>query len=75
MDYLDALEIIIYIYNQRTNDILLQRWITNYETEMSFDEFKKQLGISENSIKPKTNKKSNVKEIVNILSDLKDKFG
>lgn len=73
MDYMDAFELILYAYKQKSNDILMQRWISNYETQMSFDEFKKVLGINNYPVEAK--KQNNNTEIVNILADLKNNFG
>lgn len=38
---------------QQAEEMLMQRWIVNYEKEMSFDEFKSKLGIKSTTTEQK----------------------
>lgn len=69
MPYQEAIDLLNYANVQRAEDMLFNRWIMNYEREMSFTEFKQNLGI-ENGVKTTKEKK-----VGDILLDLKDTFG
>lgn len=69
MPFLDAIELINYANLQRLEGVLLNRWIVNYEQEMSFTEFKQKLGIAN------SNSNMEEKKVEDILLDLKESFG
>ncbi|WP_066499877.1 hypothetical protein [Abyssisolibacter fermentans] len=35
-----------YAFDQRVEELLMKRWIMHYQDQVSFDEFKKQLGAN-----------------------------
>ncbi len=41
----DGVEIISKAYEKRSEDLLMQRWITHYQHQMTFDEFKSQVTV------------------------------
>ena len=61
--------LIIKAINKKTENLLIQRWITNYETEMSFDEFKDKI-MSSNITDNKTDEEvlTEVKDIINTFN-------
>lgn len=57
-------------FEEQSNDRLYQRWIYNYEKEISFDEFKSEL---EKSIKTKSNRKiDNTRTEKEILEEVEE---
>lgn len=67
MPFLEGLELITQAQKQKVEEILLRRWVANYERTMSFDDFKKALGLHE--------EKQEDKKVEDILIDLKKTFG
>jgi len=60
-----GIELISKAYEERSNDILMQRWIIHYEKEISFDEFKEKLKTR--PIKDTRSKEEILDEAENIL--------
>lgn len=64
-EYTEFIEFVEYAIKQQNDDLLMTRWITNYEREMSFQDFKAKLGV--NSDISTTRKDSRKRE--DIISD------
>ena len=59
-----------YAIEQHTEELLIQRWITNYERDMSFNDFKTKLGIKTTEIV----NVQNTKEVLNDVNDIIQMF-
>lgn len=71
-DYEEFIEFVQYAIKQQSEDILRLRWITNYEREMSFNDFKSKLGIYDDNLSRKKSKKTKeeiIKETQQLYED------
>lgn len=74
LDLETGIELIKKAYEQRNEDMLMQRWIMHYQAEMSFDEFKARLGVAKEAKNNKTEEEilKEVKEIIDSFREVKD---
>lgn len=73
MDFEDGIELIGYAYKKQTDELILKRWIANYEAPLmgepiSFDDFR-------NQVLSQANKKEDIRTAKDILKDVEKILG
>lgn len=77
LDIETGIELITKAYEERANDLLMQRWMLHYQNEISFGEFKNKLGaVKVNNNKTEEEILGDVKNIIdNFNRGVNDKVG